>query len=252
VQVDVEGPHAVRKGDVFVLCSDGLSGPLTDRENGAVVSALPPGEACRFLVDLANLQGGPDNITVMVVRADYDSDPAAGFQRPAARGDWQKHLPPPLVALGIGIGLALLAIVLTSAQIGGGLLTFLAAVIAVGAGLLSLLVQAREEGTRPEGEESQTAARIHRRAECGIELPLLQRIARAETVLQERIREHNWDADWATCRRHHDEAERFKGDGNLPGAFREYCRAMRSLTDALQKQRNKEEVFQPVWDKVKD
>ena len=36
---------------------------------------------------------------------------------------------------------------------------------------------------------------------------------------------------------------------DLPGAFREYCRAMRTITEALQRQRQKEEVFQPIWDK---
>ena len=61
VQVDVEGPHPLLAGDIFLLCSDGLSGQVPDSEIGAVASMLPPEEACRFLVDLANLRGGPDN-----------------------------------------------------------------------------------------------------------------------------------------------------------------------------------------------
>src|SRR6516225_3912390 len=68
VQVDIEGPHPFHDGDVYVLCSDGLSGPVSDNEIGAVASVLPPAEACRFLIDLANLRGGPDNITVMILR----------------------------------------------------------------------------------------------------------------------------------------------------------------------------------------
>ena len=32
------------------------------------ISVLPPAEACRFLVDLANMRGGPDNTTVVIVR----------------------------------------------------------------------------------------------------------------------------------------------------------------------------------------
>ena len=67
VQVDVEGPHPLQPGDVYVLCSDGLSGQVTDPEIGAVATALPPAEACRFLVDLANLRGGPDNITLIII-----------------------------------------------------------------------------------------------------------------------------------------------------------------------------------------
>src|SRR6516164_1288233 len=37
VQVDVEGPYPILPGDVFVLCSDGLSGQVTDHELGAVI-----------------------------------------------------------------------------------------------------------------------------------------------------------------------------------------------------------------------
>src|SRR5260370_39368521 len=68
VQVDIEGPHPLRPGDIFLLCSDGLSGQLTDHEIGAIASVLPPAESCRFLVHLTNLRGGPDNITVVIIR----------------------------------------------------------------------------------------------------------------------------------------------------------------------------------------
>ena len=68
VQVDVEGPHPLERGDVFLLCSDGLSGQVNDRVIGAICTALPVEEAVRFLVHMANLQGGPDNTTVIVVR----------------------------------------------------------------------------------------------------------------------------------------------------------------------------------------
>ncbi len=68
VQVDVEGPHAILTGDVYLLCSDGLSRQVTDQELGAVASVLPPTEACRFLVDLSKIRGGPDNITAIIVR----------------------------------------------------------------------------------------------------------------------------------------------------------------------------------------
>lgn len=67
VQVDLEGPYAVRPDDVYILCSDGLSGLVSDEEIGMVCAELPPPEACQMLVDLANLRGGADNITVVVV-----------------------------------------------------------------------------------------------------------------------------------------------------------------------------------------
>ncbi|MEM9658950.1 MAG: protein phosphatase 2C domain-containing protein, partial [Planctomycetota bacterium] len=66
VKVDLEGPLPVRAGDRYLLCSDGLTGPLNPELIGLVLGALPPNEAARTLVDLANLLGGPDNITVII------------------------------------------------------------------------------------------------------------------------------------------------------------------------------------------
>ncbi len=68
VQVDLEGPFALEQGDTFLLCSDGLSGQVTDEEMGVLMGCLPPGDAVRVLIDIANLRGGPDNITVIIAR----------------------------------------------------------------------------------------------------------------------------------------------------------------------------------------
>jgi protein phosphatase len=68
VHVDLEGPFDSRSGDVFLICSDGLSGPVNDEEMGAILRSLEPQEAADTLVDLANLRGGPDNISVIVAQ----------------------------------------------------------------------------------------------------------------------------------------------------------------------------------------
>ncbi len=68
VEVDIEGPLPVELGDVYVLCSDGLSGMVTDPEIGAIAANFHPKDAVRYLIHLANLRGGVDNITVIVVR----------------------------------------------------------------------------------------------------------------------------------------------------------------------------------------
>ncbi len=68
IEVNIEGPLAVEVGDVYLLCSDGLSGPIEDHELGAFAGNFHPEDACRYLVNLANLRGGLDNITVIVVR----------------------------------------------------------------------------------------------------------------------------------------------------------------------------------------
>ena len=77
VQVDV-APIDVRPGDQYLLCSDGLSGLVSDPEMGAVLLRESPENATRILVDLANERGGPDNVTVMVTAVPGDAAAASG------------------------------------------------------------------------------------------------------------------------------------------------------------------------------
>ncbi len=67
VQVDVEGPFEIELGDKFLLCSDGLTGQVDDIEIATLLDCLPEELAAEVLVDLANLRGGPDNTTIVVV-----------------------------------------------------------------------------------------------------------------------------------------------------------------------------------------
>jgi protein phosphatase len=56
------------------MCSDGLTRMVTEPEIAGTLQAEPdPTKAAQRLVDLANEQGGADNVTVIVVRADAPS-----------------------------------------------------------------------------------------------------------------------------------------------------------------------------------
>ena len=69
----------VRRGDVLVLCSDGLSGQVKKEEIGQIVSSTPDlSAACDKLIALANERGGPDNITVVIARFDGEGLRSAG------------------------------------------------------------------------------------------------------------------------------------------------------------------------------
>jgi serine/threonine protein phosphatase PrpC len=58
----------VKPGERFLLCTDGLTGPLTDQELAAVLSKEEdPQVLADQLVAQANAKGGPDNITAMVI-----------------------------------------------------------------------------------------------------------------------------------------------------------------------------------------
>jgi protein phosphatase len=61
-------------GDLFVLCSDGLTGLVRDEEIAEAASTGTDLDAiCAQLVDLANERGGEDNITVVLVRYEKES-----------------------------------------------------------------------------------------------------------------------------------------------------------------------------------
>ncbi len=78
VKVDLTH-QVVRRGDVLVLCSDGLSGQVGKDEIARVVSEEHDLVAvCKRLVDRANENGGPDNITVIAARFDGDGLEVAG------------------------------------------------------------------------------------------------------------------------------------------------------------------------------
>jgi len=72
VKVDLTHQE-IRRGDVLVLCSDGLSGLVKKEEIAEIVGrASDLAQACERLIATANARGGPDNITVIVARFDGD------------------------------------------------------------------------------------------------------------------------------------------------------------------------------------
>jgi protein phosphatase len=246
VEVDVEGPHPVRPGDLFLLCSDGLTGQLSDCEIGAVVATLPPEEACEFLVELANLRGGPDNVTVLIVRVGGSAVPVveAAVSAPKSR----RSIPWPLTTLTAGIALAVLALVLITAGWPGGREVFVVATAAIGAGLFGLGLHGPRDHP-PAKAQASAPAQVYRRSACKIERSLLDKLIKAETSLQPRTPEVESGCAGAAFHEARQRADKALADDDLPAAFREHCRAMHVLLKAFNSQRHKEEVFQPVWDK---
>jgi protein phosphatase len=81
-KVDLEGPFPVQVGDTFLLCSDGLTNVLSDTEIGALLANMSPDEAARVMVDLGNLRGGPDNITIVIVKVTHPTMATNGDTTP--------------------------------------------------------------------------------------------------------------------------------------------------------------------------
>jgi len=71
-EVAVDFPHqalVVEQGDTFILCTDGLWGLVTDQEILKSVQGQPAAVVCQSLVAMALQRGGPDNITIQLLRA---------------------------------------------------------------------------------------------------------------------------------------------------------------------------------------
>ena len=58
--------YEIKKGDRYLLCSDGLSGVLTDKEIKIGLKKSDKDEAVKFLIDATYINGAPDNVTVLI------------------------------------------------------------------------------------------------------------------------------------------------------------------------------------------
>jgi protein phosphatase len=62
-------------GDVYILCSDGLSGMVSDDEMRQIIGGTSDiREACRRLIQRANDRGGEDNITAILIKIEDSED----------------------------------------------------------------------------------------------------------------------------------------------------------------------------------
>jgi protein phosphatase len=63
-----EQPVALQEGDQLILCTDGLWSVVGEPEISRIVQAEAPTDACRTLIRKALELGGPDNVTVIILR----------------------------------------------------------------------------------------------------------------------------------------------------------------------------------------
>jgi len=106
-----------KTGDCVLICSDGLWGPVPEDQICSTVTSMEPQEAADRLVELANRNGGPDNISVLIVRNDgkpsvpdpVNETEAVTAPEPAAES---RHSGRRLMILGLILVLLILVLVL--------------------------------------------------------------------------------------------------------------------------------------------
>ena len=129
--VDLEGPMPIEIGDTYLACSDGLSGQVTDKEIGQILAVFTPEHAAETLVNLANLRGGPDNITMVIARTTESAEVSQAVDDEMLVPGWYWGILAGAVAAGL---VAAASFVLGPPQTGfllGALLALIAVVAAI-------------------------------------------------------------------------------------------------------------------------
>jgi PPM family protein phosphatase len=259
VQVDIEGPYPAYPGDTFVLCSDGLSNQVNPEEIGTVVSALAPAEACKFLVELSNLRGGPDNITAIVVRiGGEEASTVAASMKPASRfratmlrtwHGWNRLVPWPLSVLIVGLLLAIGAVIMALGDMHGSSILGVLGFLAVAGGLAGLIMHAKKQQAE-EAKEPDIPERlnIYREYACMIERPLVDKLLKMGAHLREQLEGRPYTVDWSSYKKYNDAAQQCLQEGDLLSSFREQCRALLGLAQCFNRNRPREEGFRPKWE----
>jgi protein phosphatase len=251
VNVDVNGPYKVRDGDRFLLCTDGLSGQVTDREIWTIVSYLDPEDACGFLIDLANYRGGIDNVTLLLVQVGDPAHPRPKRFSPLRflrRVSSRIYNLLPLVQwlLLIGSVLCVLAAYMRFQMWTGWLGIGVPGLIMLLAGLTWNQIDAyrrKKFGVKPP----QPPPPIYRSQQCSLQPTLVEKLAKNEVFLRETAQENDWQVDWEELRQRRESAERCLANRDMTGAFRDYCRSLSVLFAGMRQARNKQEVFDPHW-----
>ncbi len=192
VQIDLEGPFPVQRGDRFLLCSDGLSGQITDEEIGVLLRTLSPADAAQVFVDLSNLRGGPDNITAIVVEVVDDriatsTQGAIAVRRLGPRRSFSTALG---VVTAVCFSAALILLLIS---------LFPLALVASALGVLALVTGlAQVFWNAPETNSSATryGNGPYRQYKATAYQPLFEHLAGTMKSLREASEERNWKIDW--------------------------------------------------------
>jgi protein phosphatase len=234
VQVDLEGPFALEPGDTFLLCSDGLSGQLKDDEIGAVLASLSPQEAVRVLVDMANLRGGPDNVTAIVVRVltvpPEEADAPNGVEPPTPPAQSASPVWWGLVAVGLLAALAFAAMhyyvaALVAALVGG--------ICAIAALAQNLIPSGRSGPLSDWGPLGSGPHASHDN------LPNAQTVAATAQMarqLREASRGEHWTLDWHRFDSLAGEAQAALEAGNCTLAVRSYALSISHIMNEIRRQ----------------
>ena len=165
-----------------------------------MVAGLPIEEAGRFLIELANLRGGPDNITVLIVRVGRESrfgcrrQPGIFHKLKAIcnrfGAAWTRSVPWPISILIVGFLLAVSFVLCAANGWTSGATIFLAtAIISILIGLAGLWVYSRRQAAAPVVvPDAPTRASVYRQYPIRVDAGLIDRWTKTCLQLKEQLK----------------------------------------------------------------
>lgn len=237
VNVDLEGPFPIQVGDVYLLCSDGLTGPVADDEIGAILGSLPPNEAAQTLVDIANLRGGPDNSTVIIAKVLHPQLATQGISSATSSShDDRGRIKPWPIVLGLA-SLVTAAIFLWLLNNIGIAVTFFSFGVIC---LIWSLVQA-VLATSQSATIASTNARYGRGPYVAVDCSasgwaFIEKLKQMIQEILQVIQDKNWKIDQSRWQHLSSAATQASEQKNLPLSIREYSRATIFLMEQLRGQ----------------
>ncbi|MBD3672931.1 MAG: serine/threonine-protein phosphatase [Planctomycetaceae bacterium] len=247
VEVDIEGPYPVQPGDAFILCSDGLTNHVSDEEIGVAAAELSSTAACRFLVNLANLRGGTDNISVSVIKV--GAIPEGATPSTVRRGSEEND---ELGGLWLGMAWIVAAffclgtiLILTGYYgTGGGIVG--GAVLAAG-----YLLKKWRESLPPAPIEDRSHATVlwrpYRTSPAKLTRRILDEVVRLQQRMEEVAQEEDWKYDRVGFERMSQKAHASLQARTHHIAFRYFAAAVQILMDGLKKQSQQKKLDSRIF-----
>lgn len=233
VNVDLEGPFPIEVGDVFLLCSDGLTGEVDDDEIASLLSHLSPERAAKVLVNLANLRGGPDNVTVVIAKV-VDPRLATGnkVDEPlTVGGNSEATRPGPIAYSSLGAALlGTLIFVLLENVVFAALFGILAVAIAV---YLIMRLSGANSGKKVVGQNLRFGKGPYVKTKAAAGEKLRARMEEIGEEMRNAAREDNLPVDLAEFDQHLNNAIQAIEQGDESAAVNHFCTALNNYMDQL-------------------
>ena len=236
VEVDVEGPFPIEVGDKFLICSDGLTGLVEDKEIGTLMDCLPEDLATRVLVDLTNLRGGPDNTTVVIVSvAEQTTDPKS---KPAKkpRTSKKESLVSP-VLIGTTIFCLVVSAFLGVLQAWGPMVV--AIILTLIAAVVSLVQFMRNREAESPATPVGGGKGPYRTYDAKPNAELYERLGATVQTLKDAASDNNWMMDWKKVEKLQRRGKQALKEKDPKGAIRFQSEAIIETMNQLREQNNR-------------